>query len=331
MAEKKVLFEICDLTKTYPLSKGFLRKKSLLTACDGVTFDLYEGETFGLVGESGCGKSTLGRTLLRLILPTSGEVVYHGSGEGVTLGALSEKQMRALRKEMQIVFQDPYSSLNPQMTVGESIGEGLLAHGLYEKGSVAFDGRVREVALACGIQPSWLGRYPHQFSGGQRQRVCIARALATRPKFVVCDECVSALDVSVQAQIMSMLSRLKRGENLTYLFITHDLGVVRYLADRVGVMYRGRLIEIAPTGALFRRARHPYTQALFAAAPTLFKRESRVERKEARADGCAYYEKCPYAKEICWRQSPDLLPLGRGRFSACHFAKEKEFLPQKEG
>lgn len=338
--DKKVLFSVRNIRKHYPVKKGFLRGKTILKACDDLSLDIYEGETFGLVGESGSGKSTLGRLMLRLIPPTSGQIVYYGNAvgdgrqkteQGVDLTALSERELRPYRKHMQIIFQDPYSSLNPRMTVEQIIAEGLKAHAVYGNNSSACRQRVREIAAECGLQPYALYRYPHQFSGGQRQRVCIARALALRPDFVVCDECVSALDVSVQAQIINLLTRLKEKEKLTYLFISHDLSVVRYLSDRIGVMYRGQLVEIAPAKALFDCPRHPYTLTLLASAPVVGKRSGRysgfatdVPVGGVAHAGCKFHPRCFLAQEICRRQSPELTDLGGGRCSSCHFAGEKE-------
>ncbi|MBO4940253.1 MAG: ABC transporter ATP-binding protein [Clostridia bacterium] len=294
----KDLLSIVRLNKFFPLPKTslFQRQRPVLRANDDISLVVREGETFGLVGESGSGKSTLGRCLLQLTKPTSGQVVYHGekegftprylqtkkmeenrqtTGAGIDLTRLSAKEMRLLRKDLQIVFQDPYSSLNPRMTVGQILEEGVAIHTPYKKGTRQMQEYVLKVMEECGLQAHMLHRYPHQFSGGQRQRICIARALAVKPKFVVCDECVSALDVSIQAQILNLLSDLKEREKLTYLFISHDLSVVRYISDRIAVMYLGKIVELGETEQIFQNPCHPYTQTLLAALPSYStKRES---------------------------------------------------------
>ena len=268
---------------------SLFQKRPILRANEEISLVIREGETFGLVGESGSGKSTLGRCLLQLTRPTSGQVLYHGEKEGFsprylrtekgventqTMGAgidltrLSTQEMRLFRKDLQIVFQDPYSSLNPRMTVGQILEEGVAIHMPYKKDSKEMQEYVLKVMEECGLQAHMLHRYPHQFSGGQRQRICIARALAVKPKFVVCDECVSALDVSIQAQILNLLSDLKEREKLTYLFISHDLSVVRYISDRIAVMYLGKIVEMGKTEQIFQNPCHPYTQTLLAALPS---------------------------------------------------------------
>ncbi len=322
--KKRKILSVRNLKKYYPLPKRslFSKGRPYLRANDGVDLDIYEGETYGLVGESGCGKSTLGRTVLRLLPPTSGEVLYYGAdGEAIDLTKVSGKQLRALRKELQIIFQDPYSSLNPKMTVGQIIEEGVATHGFYEKGSAEMQKYLLETMEKCGLQGYMAGRYPHQFSGGQRQRVCIARALAVRPKFVVCDECVSALDLSVQSQILNLLSELKKKEGLTYLFISHDLSVVRYISDEIGVMYLGKIVEWGGAEEVFDNASHPYTQALLRAIPSIEgKREwapSAVDEGRAVEGGCPYFPRCERAKEDCRRIPAPLVEVNEGHFVRC--------------
>ncbi len=265
----KVLLSVRRLSKHFPLGRAgvFSREKRVLRANDDISLEIREGETYGLVGESGCGKSTFGRTVLQLLRPTSGQVLYYGSGEEIDLTKCKGERLRALRKELQIVFQDPYSSLNPRMTVGQLIEEGVATHGFFKRGSEQMREYVLQTMEKCGLQGYMAGRYPHQFSGGQRQRICIARALAVKPKFIVCDECVSALDVSIQSQIINLLTELKEKEGLTYLFISHDLSVVRYVSDRIGVMYLGKLVEEGETEEVFENPRHDYTRTLLGAIP----------------------------------------------------------------
>jgi oligopeptide/dipeptide ABC transporter ATP-binding protein len=288
-----------------------------------------EGETYGLVGESGCGKSTFGKTVLQLERPTEGEVVYYGKQSPVDLTKCKGKELRALRKELQIIFQDPYSSLNPRMTVGQIIEEGVATHGFFKKGSEEMRAYVLEMMKKCGLQGYMAGRYPHQFSGGQRQRICIARALAVKPKFVVCDECVSALDVSIQSQILNLLTELKKNEGLTYLFISHDLSVVRYISDRIGVMYLGKIVEEGGAGEVFENPLHPYTLALISAIPTI--EEKKKERillsgsmpsAVSPPSGCPFHTRCFMAKEVCKRVPAPLEEVKKGHFCACHFARK---------
>lgn len=277
--KNKVLLRIQDEKQYFPIKKtSFREEQKYVKANDGISLDIYEGETLGLVGESGCGKSTFGRTILQLYPQTHGEILYEKDGEMLNLKEQPPKRMRELRRDLQLIFQDPYSSLNPRMTAGQIIGEGLTAHGVYKKGDPALRDYVMEVMKKCGLDSYMFSRYPHQFSGGQRQRIGIARSLALKPRFVVCDEAVSALDVSIQSQILNLLSDLKEQEHLTYLFITHDLSVVKYISDRIGVMYLGNLVEIAPTEELFVRTLHPYTNALLSAIPTTDVYEKKRER-----------------------------------------------------
>ena len=313
-----------------PKTSLFQKQRPYLRAVEDISLEIKQGETFALVGESGCGKSTFGRTLLQLYKPTSGQVIYRGeSGKSVDLTKLNGKEMRALRKELQIIFQDPYSSLNPRMTVGQLIAEGAATHGFFKRGSREMREYIVEIMKKCGLQEYMLYRYPHQFSGGQRQRVCIARALALKPKFIVCDECVSALDVSIQSQILNLLSDLKEKEDLTYLFISHDLSVVRYISDRIGVMYLGKIVEEGRAEEIFKEPRHPYTIALISAVPTTEpKKETRIllsgnmPSPVSPPSGCPFHTRCFMAQEICKRVPVPLEEITKGHFCACHFSQK---------
>ncbi len=329
--DKKLLLSVKNVKKYFPLPKKSLfgRGRQYLRANEDISLDIYEGETYGLVGESGCGKSTFGRAVLQLTPPTSGEVLYFGRDRVVDLTKERGRELRSLRRDLQIVFQDPYSSLNPRMTVGQIIEEGVAAHGFFKKGSEEMRAYVLETMKKCGLQGYMAGRYPHQFSGGQRQRVCIARALAVKPKFVVCDECVSALDVSVQSQILNLLLRLKAEEKLTYLFISHDLSVVRFLSDTIGVMYLGRIVEHGASERVFSNPAHPYTLALLSALPSIFKEgeeeillSGNPPSAVSPPSGCPFHPRCFMAKEVCQRIPAPLEEVEEGRFSACHFARE---------
>jgi len=289
-------------------------------AVDGISFTLSAGQTLGLVGESGCGKSTVGRVILRLTEPTSGRVIFNG----IDLAKLSPPALRVLRKEMQIIFQDPFASLNPRMTAGRILEEPFLIHGHRDRHENKE--RVAELLRQVGLSPDHRNRYPHQFSGGQRQRLGIARAIALNPKFIVADEPVSALDVSIQAQILNLLQDLQARMGLAYLFISHDLAVVRHLCDRVAVMYLGKLVEIADTEALHTTPRHPYTEALLAAIPKLDPRAPRI-RPDIQGDppsashppsGCAFHTRCPIKEKQCEEQTPELKEVAPGHFVACH-------------
>jgi oligopeptide transport system ATP-binding protein len=321
-----VLLEVTDLVKHYPVSAGFLgRQVGLVRAVDGVSFTIRRGETLGLVGESGCGKTTTGRCILQLERPTSGSVRF----EGQELTTLSPAALRAVRRRIQVIFQDPYSSLNPRMTVSQIVGEPLLVHRLVPDAG-AQRARVQELLRQVGLLPQHGRRYPHELSGGQRQRVGIARALALEPSLIICDEPVSALDVSIQAQIINLLEDLQRELGLTYLFVAHDLSVVRHISDRVVVMYLGRIVEIADRQALYEAPRHPYTQALLSAVPipdpvVEAQRERVVLAGEVPSPlhpphGCAFHPRCPIAVEDCHRIRPDLRDLGAGHQAACHLA-----------
>lgn len=327
--KNKVLLRIQDEKQYFPIKKtSFREEQKYVKANYGISLDIYEGETLGLVGESGCGKSTFGRTILQLYPQTHGEILYEKDGEMLNLKEQPPKRMRELRRDLQLIFQDPYSSLNPRMTAGQIIGEGLTAHGVYKKGDPALRDYVMEVMKKCGLDSYMFSRYPHQFSGGQRQRIGIARSLALKPRFVVCDEAVSALDVSIQSQILNLLSDLKEQEHLTYLFITHDLSVVKYISDRIGVMYLGNLVEIAPTEELFVRTLHPYTNALLSAIPTTDVYEKKRERILLEGDipspvnpptGCKFHTRCYQCQEKCKQEVPELEDKGNGHLVACHY------------
>jgi len=315
-----ILLEIRDLKKYFPVGDGlFSRKKGNVKAVDGVNLTINEGETLGLVGESGCGKSTLGRTILRLIEPTSGEVIFHDKN----LLALSARELREMRREMQIIFQDPYASLNPRMRVGDIIGEGLEIHKL-ARGRAKRD-RIMELLHQVGLREDHYPRYPHEFSGGQRQRIGIARALAVSPKFIVCDEPVSSLDVSIQAQIINLLQELQEKMHLTYLFISHDLRVVAHISHRVAIMYLGKVVEIAAGETIYRDAKHPYTRALLSAVPmpeTSRKKERIVLEGDVPSpvnppSGCTFHPRCAYRQPLCSEMEPPLDFAG-GHGVSCH-------------
>jgi oligopeptide transport system ATP-binding protein len=324
MTARDVLFELRDLRKYFPVKRGlvFDRTVAQIKAVDGVSFAIRSGEAFGLVGESGCGKSTIGRCLLKLEEPTSGQILF----EDADIATFDGRQTQAFRRHVQAVFQDPFSSLNPRMTVEEIVGEPLLVHGI-EPGRIGRLERVRALLSVCGLPARLVDRYPHEMSGGQRQRVGIARALALRPDFIVCDEAVSALDVSIQAQIVRLLEDLRDQFGLTYLFIGHDLSVVRHICQRVAVMYLGRIVEIADCDTLFDDARHPYTRALLASVPVPdpeieHRREHQVIQGEIPSpmnppSGCAFHPRCPLADESCRRAVPALQAVGDDHYAAC--------------
>jgi oligopeptide transport system ATP-binding protein len=313
------LLEIRNLKKYFSVHSGLLGRTEYVKAIDGVSLDVEEGETVGLVGESGCGKTSLGRCLVRLIEPTGGSVSF----EGQELSAISASAMRDVRRKMQMIFQDPYASLNPRMRVGDIIGEGLRIHGLAKGRELRL--RVLELLTRVGLQEEYYGRYPHEFSGGQRQRIGLARALAVNAKFIVADEAVSALDVSIQAQMLNMLLDLQQELGLTYLFISHDLRVVEHVSDRVAVMYLGKIVEIVPSGELQGNCQHPYTRALLSAVPML-NPARKGERTVLQGDvpspidppsGCSFHPRCPFALKHCSIEEPQLEFDGRHGV-ACH-------------
>jgi len=326
--ERRVLLEVKNLKKHFQLRQGFLgRGAGTVKAVDGINLHILQGETLGLVGESGSGKTTAGRTILRAFNPTEGEIIFHLQDGPVTdLAKLSPKELRAFRRHAQMIFQDPYSSLNPRMTVRDIIAEPLVAGGVAYGDEV--DERVRETARLCQLSLEHLRRYPHAFSGGQRQRIGIARALVVQPQFVVCDEPVSALDVSIQAQILNLLMDMQKELGLTYLFVAHDLSVVEHVSDRVAVMYLGRLVEVAPTAALFYQPLHPYTEALMSAIPALDPDdvmkpvilEGEIPSPANPPTGCHFHPRCPYAQAVCKTDTPEWKEYRPDHFAACHFA-----------
>lgn len=321
----EVLLEIKDLKKYFPIHGGWLHSKvGNVRAVDGISFQVYAGETVGIVGESGCGKSTLGRSILRLIEPTNGSIIF----EGRDILKLSKSSMRTMRKEMQIVFQDPYASLNPRYTVFQTLSEPLEVHGLYDANDRKK--QVHSILQRVGLDPSYSSRFPHEFSGGQRQRIGIARALVLNPKLMILDEPVAALDVSIQSQIINLLEDLQQEFNLTYIFIAHDLSVVKHISDRVLVMYLGHMAELASSKELFANALHPYTQALLTAVPIPNPRMKR-ERTILQGDlpspsnppsGCVFHTRCPIAKDICRSEVPQWREVMTEHFVACHFPAE---------
>lgn len=326
----KVILEVKDLKLHFPIYQGlFQRLVGHVKAVDGVSFSLGDGEVLGLVGESGCGKTTVGRTILRLYNPTGGEVWYQkSSGERVNLAQISQRQMKPLRRELRMIFQDPFSSLNPRLTVKEIIAEPLEIHNVAH-GKKA-EQRVAELMEAVGLNPSLMRRYPHEFSGGQRQRIGLARTLSLNPRLIVADEPVSALDVSVQAQVLNLLQELQERLGLTLIFIAHDLSVVEHISDRIAVMYVGKIVEMSETSELLHKPLHPYTEALLSAIPPPDPdiRQNRIQLKGEvpspanPPSGCIFHPRCQYARQVCSEQEPPLIEGARGHFVACHFAKE---------
>lgn len=320
MSEKKVLIEVKDLKKHFKVGKG-----SFLKAVDGIDFQIYKGETLGLVGESGCGKTTCGKTVMGLYPATSGEIIF----DGIKVNSLKGKEKLDFTRKAQIIFQDPYSSLDPRMTVGDIIGEGIDIHGLY-RGQARTD-KIYELLQIIGLTSEHASRFPHEFSGGQRQRIGIARALAIEPEFIVCDEPISALDVSIQAQIINLLIKLQQEMGLTYLFIAHDLSMVKHISDRVGVMYLGKIVEMAPSHELYANPQHPYTEVLMSAIPIP---DPELERQKKRMKiegeipspinpkpGCRFASRCPYATDRCREETPELKEIAAEHFVACHLRK----------
>ena len=326
-AKNKVLLEVNDLKKHFPIYKGVFRKQvGAVKAVDGITFYIYRGETLGLVGESGCGKSTAGRVILQLHKATAGSIIF----DGEELTDKKGEPLRKLRPRMQMIFQDPHASLNPRMTVGSIVAEPLVEHQA-AKGS-ALTEQVNELLLKVGLNPSHANRYPHEFSGGQRQRIGIARALALNPDFIVCDEPIAALDVSIQAQVVNLLKELQNELGLTYLFISHDLSMVRHIADRVAVMYLGKIMELTDSNRLYKKPYHPYTRALLSAVPIPDPEvEEQRERVILEGDvpspanppaGCPFNSRCPVAKEQCFVDVPAFREIDTEHWVACHFAEE---------
>ncbi|MCB0087054.1 MAG: dipeptide ABC transporter ATP-binding protein [Caldilineaceae bacterium] len=321
---KGKLLEVNNLKMHFPITKGivFQRQVGAIKAVDGVSFDLFSGETLGLVGESGCGKSTTGRAILQLYRPTDGQVVFEGKDLVQTKG----EELRRMRRRMQMIFQDPYASLNPRMTVGSIVGEPLDVHGIGSSRKERQE-RVQELLKIVGLNPYFVNRYPHEFSGGQRQRIGVARALAVNPSFIVADEPISALDVSIQAQVINLMEDLQEELGLTYLFIAHDLSVVRHISDRIAVMYLGKIVELADRDELYRNPMHPYTQALLSAVPIP---DPKIENQRKRIilegdvpspanppKGCNFCTRCPRVMDICREQEPVFKDYGDGHYAAC--------------
>jgi len=321
-----ILLHVDDLKMHFPIYRGVIQRQvGAVRAVDGISFDIKRGETLGLVGESGCGKSTAGRTILQLYKPTAGKVYFNGTD----LVSLKTEEMRWIRRDIQMIFQDPYASLNPRMTVGQIVGEPLMVHGAM--GGHELQERVKHLLDLVGLNPLFASRYPHEFSGGQRQRIGIARALALQPSFIVCDEPISALDVSIQAQVVNLLEELQSQFHLTYLFIAHDLSMVRHISDRVAVMYLGVLAEVASRDEIYMKPLHPYTQALLSAVPIP---DPVADAKRARVilkgdvpspanppSGCRFRTRCPFAEEICSQSQPEFREIRPGHFVACFFAE----------
>lgn len=327
--ERETLLEVKGLKKYFPFSKGMFSKETgHVRAVDGLDFVVYRGETLGIVGESGCGKSTAGQMIMQLMEPTEGEIWF----DGKKVTGLDKAELRKMRRHLQIIFQDPFSSLNPRMKVGDIVAEPLRVHGLYH--GEELHAQVVQLLRMVGLDEHHMSRHPHEFSGGQRQRIGIARALALRPDLIVCDEPVSALDVSIQSQILNLLKQLQKELKLTYIFIAHGLPAVKHISDRIAVMYLGRIVELADRDALFANPKHPYTEALLSAVP-IPDPTQRKERIVLQGDlpnpanppkGCTFHTRCPYVQDICRQEVPAFQQQADGHFAACHFP-----LPQKEG
>jgi len=324
--KNEVLLQVDDLVMHFPIYRGVIRRQvGAVRAVDGVSFDVKRGETLGLVGESGCGKSTTGRTILQLYRPTAGEVHF----EGVDLVHLKGEDLRKMRRKMQMIFQDPYASLNPRMTVADIVGEPLMVHSVATGKEI--QERVQHLLKLVNLNPSFAGRYPHEFSGGQRQRIGVARALALQPSFIICDEPISALDVSIQAQVVNLLEELQEQFNLTYLFIAHDLSMVKHISDRVAVMYLGVIVELASRDELYAKPLHPYTQALLSAVPIPdpvadAKRKRTILQGDVPSpanppSGCRFRTRCPIAEAVCAESRPEFREIKPGHFVACFFAE----------
>lgn len=328
--QNEILLEVKNLKKYFPINRGvFRRVVGYVKAVDRVDLFIRQGETLGLVGESGCGKTTLGRSILRLIEPTDGEVWFKtGKGKKLDITKLEDREIKSLRREMRMIFQDPYGSLNPRMTVMDIVGEPLIIHKVAQGKEI--EDRVRTLLKIVGLNPRYMRRYPHEFSGGQRQRIGIARALALNPRLVIADEPVSALDVSVQAQVINLLEELQVQFNLTYLFIAHDLSVVYHISNRIAVMYVGKIMEVGEAEEVYQRPRHPYTEALMSAVPVIDP-DVKPERILLQGDvpnpanapsGCTFHPRCQYAKKICSQEEPPLEDIGDEHYVACHFADD---------
>ncbi len=337
MEGKEPLLQIKQLKKHFPIEAGIMKKQvGLVKAVDDVTLTIHKNEVLGVVGESGCGKTTLGRTILRIVEPTSGEVIYHFDDRQINFTALDKKELRFMRRYVQMIFQNPYTSLNPRMTVFDIVAEPMVLAKTFKQSDIT--DRVRELITKVGLEEKHLNRYPHAFSGGQRQRIGIARALSLQPKFVIADEAVSALDVSIQAQILNLLQDLQEEFGLTYMFIAHNLNVVEHISDRVCVMYLGRVVEIAETEELFYHPLHPYTEALLSAIPVsdpTVKSErimlpGEIGNAAKLPTGCSFHPRCRYAKECCKDEYPPLKEVGAGHLAACHFAKDLSLSGIKE-
>jgi oligopeptide/dipeptide ABC transporter ATP-binding protein len=322
--DKKVLFKVRNLRQWFPVKRWFFEKKAYVKAVDDVSFDVYEGETLGIAGESGCGKSTLIRSMLRIIEPTSGELTYNGQD----FRKLRGYTLRKTRCDMQVVFQDPYSSLDPYYTVGKIIREPLDINQIGQPRER--DDRVKDLMNAVGLDPSYMNRFPHEFSGGQRQRIVIARALATTPRMLMCDEAVSALDVSVRAQILNLLEELQEERKLTYIFVSHDLSVLEHICNRIIIMYLGKIVEIGDKRDIFSNPKHPYTIALLSAAPSVdddFDKEEILLEGDIPSpvdppSGCRFHTRCPYANDLC-KKDPPIVDFGNGHLVACHYCNSK--------
>lgn len=328
------ILKVVNLKKYYPIKSGIIQHTvGYVKAVDGISFEIKKGTTMGLVGESGCGKSTVGRTILRLLDKTSGKVYF----KGTEVFSLNNKELQKLRTKMQIIFQDPYSSLSPRMPVGEIIGEAVRQHNIVPPEQ--YEDYLDKIMASCGLQPYHKDRYPHEFSGGQRQRICIARALALNPEFVVCDEPVSALDVSIQAQIINLLKDLQKQFNLTYLFISHDLSVVEHISDTIGVMYLGDLVEYGNKTDIFSNPLHPYTKALFSAIPTPDPNakmnriilEGNIPSPANPPKGCKFHTRCKHCMEICKSEVPVPKEIEKDHFVVCHLYNEEKGINEKEG